>query len=46
MDINVQSPRLTESEKGILLGYHLSGYNVTKISQILRRTIVTVYKWI
>jgi transposase len=46
MDINVQSPRLTESEKGILVGYHLSGYNVTEISQILRRTRATIYKWI
>ncbi|KAI9556050.1 Transposable element Tcb1 transposase [Daphnia sinensis] len=46
MDGNVQSPRLTESEKGILIGYHLSGYNVTEISHILGRSRVTVYKWI
>lgn len=46
MDVNVQSPRLTDSEKGILIGYHLSGYDVTEISHILRRSRVTVYKWI
>ena len=42
----IQTPRLSEDEKGMIIGYHLSGQTVREISQILRRTKATVYKWV
>ena len=42
----VGTPRLSEAEKGILIGYHLSGYTIREISQILQRTKRSVYKWV
>jgi transposase len=42
----IQTPRLSEAEKGMIIGYNLSGYTVREISQILRRTKATVYKWV
>lgn len=46
MNNNVQTPRLSDAEKGMIIGYHLSGYTVREISQILRRTKATVYQWV